>query len=83
MAFTQKKTVLTIKEKLRLSFGKHDSVDKTVYKWFINECERSVLICGYIIREKALDFAKELNITDFKALKGWLDWWKNRHNVVF
>ena len=28
---------------------------------------------GYIIREKALDFAKELNITDFKASDGWLD----------
>ena len=36
-----------------------------------------------IIRDKALDFAKELNITDFKASEGWLDWWKNRHNVVF
>ena len=36
-----------------------------------------------IIRDKALDFAKELNITDFKASEGWLDWWKNRYNVVF
>ena len=30
-----------------------------------------------------MDFAKELNITDFEASDGWLDWWKNRHNVVF
>ena len=30
-----------------------------------------------------MDFAKELNITDFKASDGWLDRWKNRHNVVF
>ena len=35
------------------------------------------------IKEKALDFAKELNITDFKASEGWLDRWKNRHNVAF
>ena len=27
-----------------------------------------------IIREKALDFAKEFNIMDFKASEGWLDW---------
>ena len=67
----------------KLSVGKHDSIDKAVYKWFMNARERNVLIGGYIIREKALDFAKELNITDFKASDGWLDRWKNRHNVVF
>ena len=26
---------------------------------------------------------KELDITDFKASEGWLDWQKNRHNLVF
>ena len=35
------------------------------------------------LKEKALDFAKELNITDFKVSERWLDLWKNRHNVVF
>ena len=49
----------------------------------MNARERNVSIGGHIIRKKALDFAKELNITDFKASEGWLDWWKNRHNVVF
>ena len=49
----------------------------------MNARERNVPIGSYIIREKALDFAKELNITDFKASDGWLDRWKNRHNVVF
>ena len=67
----------------KLSVGKHDSIDRAVYKWFMNARERNVPIGGYIIRERALDFAKELNITDFKASDGWLDRWKNRHNVVF
>ena len=49
----------------------------------MNARERNVPIGGYIIRENALDFAKELNITDFKASDGLLDRWKNRHNVVF
>ena len=62
----------------KLSVGKHDSIHKAVYKWFMNARERNVPIEGYIIREKALDFAKELNITDFKASDGWLDRWKNR-----
>ena len=58
----------------KLSVGKHDFVDKAVYKWFMNTRDQNVPIGGHIIREKALDFAKELNITNFKASEGWLDW---------
>ena len=47
----------------------------------MNEREQNVPIVGHINREKALDFAIELNITDFKASEGWLGCWKNRHNV--
>ena len=65
------------------SVGKHDSVDKDVYKWFVNARERNIPIEGHIIRRKALDFAKDLNIRDFMASKGWPDRWKNRHNGVF
>ena len=40
----------------------------------MNPRERNVPIGGHIIREKALDFAKELNIsTIFEALEGELD----------
>ena len=49
----------------------------------MNAGEGNVPISGHIIREKALNFAKELSITDFKASEEWLDRWKNRHNVVF
>ena len=51
----------------KLSVGKYDSVDKNVYKWLMNARERNVPIGGHTIRKGALDFAKELNITDFKA----------------
>ena len=57
----------------KLSVGKHDSVDKAVYKWFTSTREQNLPIGGHITREKALDFAKELYITDFKASEGWLD----------
>ena len=58
----------------KLTFGKRGSVDNAIYKWFMNARELNVPIGGHIIREKALDFAKELNILDFKASEGWLDW---------
>ena len=62
----------------KLSSRKYDNIDKAVYKWFINARERNVPISGLIIREKALDFAKQFNVPDFKASEGWLDRWKTR-----
>ena len=58
----------------------------------MNAREQDVAFGGHIIGEKALEFVKELNVTDFKSSEEWLDWWKNRqcisnwtnrHNVVF
>ena len=37
----------------KLSVGKHDSIDKALYKWFMNTHDRNVSIGGQIIREKA------------------------------
>ena len=48
----------------------------------MNACERNVPIGGHTIIEKACDSAKKVDIKDFKASKGWPDWWKNRHNVA-
>ena len=67
----------------KLIVGEYDSVDKAVYKWFMNARERNVPVGGHMIRKKALGFAKELNITDFKASEGSLDPWKNRHSNCF
>ena len=49
------------------SVGKHNSFDKAVYKWFMNARERNVPVGRHITRQKALDFAKKLEITDFKS----------------
>ena len=57
----------------KLSVGKHDSVDKAAFKWFMNARERHVSTGGHIIRKKPLDFARGLNPRDFKASEGWLD----------
>ena len=48
----------------------------------MNARELNIPFGGYISIQKTLDFAKELDITDFKASEGWLDRWKNKHNIV-
>ena len=37
----------------KLSFGKHDSVDIAVYKWFMKAREQNVPISGHIIKENS------------------------------
>lgn len=50
----------------------------------LTECrQKNIPIGGEILKEKALFFAKALNVYDFKASSGWLDRFKNRHNIAF
>ena len=40
-------------------------------------------VSGPVLREKALRYAKEVDVKDFTASNGWFDRWKNRHDVAF
>ena len=44
---------------------------------------RRIPITGPLLQMKALEFAHQLNITDFKASKGWLQSFVKRNNVAF
>ena len=38
---------------------------------------------GTVVKEKAISYAKELQIEGFKASNGWFERWKSRFNVSF
>ena len=38
---------------------------------------------GTVVKEKAIGYAKELQIEGFKASNGWFERWKTRFNVSF
>ncbi|KAL4121977.1 hypothetical protein QTP88_014392 [Uroleucon formosanum] len=40
-------------------------------------------ISGPILKEKAEYFATQFGYSNFKASQGWLENWKNRHNIIF
>ena len=58
--------------------------DETLFTWFRwASTIQGVPISGEVLTEKALFFARSLNIENFKASDGWLGRWKTRFNVVF
>ena len=59
------------------------NLDEAVFTWFKNVRSNKIPVNGSITREKALGLAKSLELTDIQASNGWLDKWKQRHNVTF
>ena len=43
----------------------------------------NLLVNGTLVEEKAIGYAKELQIEGFKASNGWFERWKTRLNVSF
>ena len=69
------------RKKLKKSDNK--DLDETVFTLFKNARSNNIPVNGIIIREKALRLAKILELIDFWAPDGWLDKWKQGHNVTF
>ena len=53
------------------------------YTWLLLQRSKNIQINGVILQEKALDFAKKLNIEKFQASDVWLHAWKAGYNISF
>ena len=69
----------------RIKEGTYVQVNLACFKWLLLQRSENILIQihGKIIREKALEFAKELNLEKFQASDGWFQSWKARYNISF
>lgn len=67
----------------RIKEGTYEHVNLACYKWLLLQRSENIPINGVILQEKALDFAKKLNIEKFQASDGWLHAWKARYNISF
>ena len=61
----------------------YDKIDDLCHSWFLDATSRQINVSGPLIREKALKFASELGLNDFKGSCGWLESFLKRHNIVF
>lgn len=60
---------------------KYDNLNDMVWEWFCKARGKNIPISGVLIQEKAMEFSKEIGLSEFKASNGWLDRWKTRHSV--
>ena len=60
---------------------KYNSINDLVWRWYSDARDNGLLVSGSMVREKALNIAKELSENNFKASNGWLSSWQSRYNV--
>ena len=63
--------------------GTYGQVNLACFKWLLIQRLENIPLHGKIIQEKALEFAKELNLEKFQASDGCLHSWKARCNISF
>ena len=59
----------------------NDDVNDLMWQWFQKIRSQNIPVSGPMMQEKALAIAKERNLSDFKASRGWLRSFKARHNI--
>ena len=56
----------------------HNELEQNLVKWVHIMRENKVSLSGPMVQEKAMGFAKAMNVTNFVASNGWLDLFKKR-----
>lgn len=67
----------------RLKPGKYTDLEKILVQWIHQSRAPCIPISGAVIKEKAIEVAKSMSISNFTASNGWLDRFKARHGIVF
>ncbi|XP_025409934.1 tigger transposable element-derived protein 6-like [Sipha flava] len=58
-------------------------VDKVTFEWFCRARSYNLPVSGPLLQEKALEVVNEVGLENFKASNGWLEKFRERHNISF
>lgn len=66
-------------------FPKSDGeiIDTVIFKWYLHARVNNLSISGPLLKEKALELASEVGLNGFKASNGWLQKFKERHQISY
>ena len=65
----------------RMRNSKFGEINDLLYDWYRMATARNLYPDGPLLKEKALQIAKQLNDLSFTASNGWLESWKKKHNI--
>ena len=71
------------KKRKRVKPATYEELDNATSKWLKSARDRNVPVGANVLKLKALEFAKKLDLGNFHASDGWMDRWKKRFNVSF
>nr|XP_054922997.1 tigger transposable element-derived protein 6-like [Dermacentor andersoni] len=63
--------------------AKYGNLDESLLTWFKQARTAGVNFDGSILREKAMEIADRLGISDFAASNGWIDRFRKRHGIAY
>ena len=79
------KSGINVENRNQCKIRKHPNLklNEAIQKFYNTARGRGVTLSGTIIKEQALEYAKNLRINDFKASDGWLSRFKSRNSLTF
>lgn len=63
--------------------GKQAAIEEALLRWFYEIQAIDGPINDLMLSQKAVDIARELNVSNFKVTNGWLCRWKKRNQISF
>ncbi|XP_049522194.1 tigger transposable element-derived protein 6-like [Dermacentor silvarum] len=66
----------------RVCTAVYEDVEVAIFKWFVDVRSRNIPVSDPMIEQKAKDLAFLLGRNDFQGGSGWLQWFKERHDIV-
>jgi hypothetical protein len=68
------------RKKIKTGF---EEINRLTEEWLKEANRRHIDVTGPLLKSKALKFASDLSIADFKASQGWLQSFQKRNNLTF
>uniref|UniRef100_H3AUL7 HTH CENPB-type domain-containing protein n=1 Tax=Latimeria chalumnae TaxID=7897 RepID=H3AUL7_LATCH len=60
----------------------HEDIDEAIHRWFVAARDKNIPVSGDLLKSKAEQFARSLDIENFKCSNGWIERFKKRFKTI-